>query len=46
MTYTLLTDPGCDSGSLLPNAKKNVQSYSDTFTLSQQAAFEWVTVKL
>ena len=46
VTDTLLTDPGCDYGSLLPNAKQNVQSYADTFTPSQQAAFEWLTGKL
>ena len=46
VTDTLLTDPGCDYGSLLPNAKQNVQSYVDTFTPSQQAAFEWLTGKL
>ena len=46
VTDTLLTDPGCDYGSLLPNAKQTVQTYADTFTPSQQAAFEWLTGKL
>ena len=46
VTDTLLTDPGSDYGSLLPNAKQNLQSYADSFTPSQQAAFEWLTDKL
>ena len=31
VTDTLLTDPGCDYGSLLPNAKQTVQSYADIY---------------
>ena len=46
MTDTLLTDPSSEYGSLLPRPKKNVQSYSATFTPSQAAAFQCLTDKL
>ena len=46
LPYYILMDLSSVYGSLLPTAKQNVQSYVDTFTPSQQAAFEWLTGKL
>ena len=46
VTDTLLADPSSEYGSLLPNTKQNLQSFADTFTPSQEAAFKWLTSKL